>query len=126
MAEKWQDVKGYEGLYRVSDQGNVYSVKSNKRLKPSWRRTPWEWTHSLVSLYKDKKAKTCLVHRLVAEHFLPNPEGLAIVNHKDGNKQNNALQNLEWCTQKENMAHSASMGLRQKRAAERYAAYNSR
>ena len=95
--EIWKDIKGYEGLYQVSDLGNVKSLKNNKILKPSLGE------YKKVILYKNKKTKTCAIHRLVAETFLDNPEKKPQVNHKDENKHNNNVNNLEWCTHQENM-----------------------
>lgn len=109
MTETWRPVKGYENLYKVSDHGRVYSERRKRLLSPS----PVGPTgYFLVTLYNtDKTKKVTVVHRLVAEAFIPNPDGLPIVNHKDGNKQNNRIDNLEWCTQKENVAHAIRMGV---------------
>lgn len=103
--EKWKHVRGFEGLYMVSHLGGVYSLKSRRRLNPS------KTGYALVTLRKEGKSVSRPVHRLVADAFLPNPDNLLIVNHKDGNKQNNRLDNLEWCTQKENVAHAIKMGV---------------
>lgn len=101
----WKDIKGYEGLYQVSDDGHVrrfYSTKQPKILKnrPSAN-------YYIVSLSQKCKKKTVAVHRLVAEAFLEKPEGATEVNHKDSNKLNNNVSNLEWVTQKENFYHAA-------------------
>ena len=80
-------------MYAVTSCGKVYSHKSKKFLKP--RKHSCGYLQ--VSLSKNGKVKTYLVHRLVAEAYLPNPEWLPQVNHKDENKENNALPNLEWC-----------------------------
>lgn len=103
--EHWKPVPGFEGLYMVSQLGGVYSTRSRRRLSPT------KTGYAIVTLYKDGKSTSRAVHRLVAEAFLPNPDNLQIVNHKDGNKQNNRLENLEWCTQKENVAHAIKMGV---------------
>ena len=89
-----KDIIGYEGLYAVTSCGKVWSYKSKKFLKPGKRRDGY--LH--VSLYKGGEGKLYYIHRLVAEAYLPNPNGLQQVNHKDENRENNALQNLEWCT----------------------------
>ena len=94
MIEEWKDVVGYEGLYQVSNFGNIKSLFRYKRqLKPVIRNG-----YESVKLCKNKNAKFVSVHRVVAEAFIPNPQKLPIVNHKDENKQNNCVENLEWCT----------------------------
>ena len=123
MKEIWKDVQGYEGLYKVSNLGNVYSYKSKKILKKYFPVFSLGATgYNLVGLYKNGKQKMFGVHRLVAQAFIDNPLNLPIVNHKDGNKRNNAVSNLEWCTQKENVAHAIAMGvhgkIRRKRESE--------
>jgi len=112
--ETWKPIKDYEGLYEVSNLGRVHSIKSGLHLKPAAVGDPRLPGHLIVNLSKNGKYKCCLVHRLVATAFIPNPENHPIVNHKDGNKQNNAVENLEWCTQKENVAHALREGLREK------------
>lgn len=97
MKETWKNVRGYEGLYQISDLGRVKSLK--KILKPS------NSEYKRVNLYKNGKIKTYYIHRLVAEAFIPNPENKPQINHKDENKYNNNVNNLEWCTHKENMNH---------------------
>ena len=100
--EVWKDVVGYVGLYKVSDKGNVFSVGredsmgrkvSGRILKP----IPNTGGYPQVQLYKNGKRKTKYIHRLVTEAFIPNPEKLPEVNHKDENPSNNELSNLEWC-----------------------------
>ena len=93
-----KDISGYEGLYAVTSCGKVYSYRNKRFLTP--------WVNSkgylMVNLCKDGKVKKYLIHRLVAEAYLPNPENLPQINHKDENKTNNCLQNLEWCDAKYN------------------------
>lgn len=109
--EKWKDVIGFEGLYQVSDMGRVRSVdriivRSNGTLLPLKGRILPQYQklgnstmpRLYVNLCKHGKAYTKLVHRLVAEAFIPNPEKYEQVNHKDENPLNNNLGNLEWCT----------------------------
>ena len=88
-----KDIKGYEGLYGITSCGKVWSYRSNKFLKPYDNGKGYLY----VKLCKDGKMKPYRVHRLVADAYLPNPDNLSQVNHKDENKANNALSNLEWC-----------------------------
>lgn len=96
---EWCDIKGYETIYCVSNEGEVFSYKSNKILRPTIDSDGY----MIVGLYKDGAQKKQKVHRLVAEHFLENPLGFPQVNHKDENKQNNNVENLEWCDEKYNI-----------------------
>ena len=109
-SEVWKDIAGYEGLYKVSDKGNVYSVErkdsrgnkcGGRTLKPRYDKDGY----LRVTLYKDGKEKKKVIHRLVAEAFIRNPNKYPEVNHKDENKSNNELSNLEWCTRKYNINH---------------------
>ena len=99
--EIWCPIKGYESLYEVSDQGRVRSLKFGKERILKQLRTPKGYL--TVGLYKNGEDKRCYVHRLVAKTFIPNPDNLPEVNHKDENKTNNSVQNLEWCDQKYNI-----------------------
>ena len=119
MKEVWKDIKDYEGLYQVSNFGNVRSFKNlNGRglvntphnLKPQYGRHNYYAVH----LTKDKLYKNALIHRLVAETFIPNSDKLPQVNHIDGNKYNNHVNNLEWCTCKYNIRHAHDLGLHKK------------
>ena len=105
--EIWKPVKGYEGLYEVSNTGLVYSHKREKLMKPIIT----EKGYCVVVLRQDNIAHKCRIHRLVAEAFIPNPDNLPEVNHIDGDKQNNSLDNLEWCTRSENILHAYRTGL---------------
>ena len=100
----WKPVIGYEGLYEVSDQGEVRRLFPNGRTKNMklWRSA----NYYTVCLSKKCNKKTFAVHRLVADAFLTKPEKATEVNHIDGNKLNNKIENLEWVTQRENMIHS--------------------
>lgn len=93
-----KDIKGYEGLYAITPEGEVYGYKRRRFLKPASEKNGY----LRVCLCRDGEMKWYLVHRLVAEAFIPNPENLPQVNHKDENKTNNCLQNLEWCDAKYN------------------------
>lgn len=122
--EIWKDVPNYEGLYQVSNLGNVKSmprmiitknrfgeitkkVKSKKN-KPHLNKKTGYYQ---IILSKNKKTKMFLLHRLVAITFIPNPNKLPQINHKDGNKQNNCVDNLEWCTCSENIKHAFANNL---------------
>lgn len=98
IMELWKDICGYEGLYMISNLGNIKSIKKDALLKPIQNNNGY----SRVSLYKNGKYKAFSVHRLVAEAFIPNPGALPQVNHKDEDKSNNKVDNLEWCTAKYN------------------------
>ena len=108
-----KDIKGYEGLYYLDVEGNIYSYpkktrKGTRKLKPVFAGHGYYQ----VDLCKNKKIKRYLLHRLIAETFLENSENKPQVNHIDGNKLNNKLSNLEWCTRSENQLHSIRIGLR--------------
>lgn len=121
MQEIWKDVKGYERLYQVSNMGRVKSLKRtvkaangenrafNERIltlhkNKCTERHPRPIYH--VELWKENKRSVYFIHRLVATHFIDNPEGKPQVNHIDGNRENNAVTNLEWCTNSENVKHA--------------------
>lgn len=108
--EEWRDIKGFEGLYQVSNLGNV------KRLKSYWckkerivKQTPNKQGYLTLTLCKNNIKHHKRVHRLVAEAFLPNPLNLPEVNHKDECKTNNRVDNLEWCTAQYNHDYSQSI-----------------
>ncbi len=112
MIEVWKDVPNFEGLYRVSNTGKVKSfAKSNKYatqpihlLNPTINNNGY----AQVTFYKDCKRSKFSVHRLVAELFIPNPDNLPCINHKDENKLNNSVDNLEWCTVAYNNAYGTA------------------
>lgn len=97
--EIWKDCKGYEDLYQISNQGRVWSVKRQKYLKPLLNTKGYLYV-GLQS--KNGKRKTEYIHRLVAIAFIDNPNNLPQVNHKDEDRQNNCVDNLEWCDSKYN------------------------
>lgn len=110
---KWLPVVGYEGLYEVSERGDVYSIKSGRTL------TPWDSGNGYfrVELFdKSHKSKQVHVHRIVASAFIPNPHNLPYVNHKDQNKANNTASNLEWCTPEYNTNYGDAISRRVKSA----------
>lgn len=119
MIEEWKDISGYEGLYQVSSFGNVKrvrhsTVQSNgvtrnmqeKPIKPFVRNPTGKYKSYCVNLIKNKKFKTHCIARLVADAFIPNPEGKYCVNHIDGHTYNNHISNLEWATHSENAIHA--------------------
>ena len=119
MVEVWKDIKGYEGCYQVSSLGNVKSKKKwnghkyitdEKILKPSMSTTGYY----KVKLSNGKPKRDLKIHRLVAEAFINNDLSKPFVNHKDGNKLNNCIDNLEWCTASENVKHAIETGLKDK------------
>ena len=108
MEEEWKPIKGYEGLYEVSNMGRVKSLHYGKE---RIMKTPDDLAgYKRVRLTK-QTIKQKRVHRLVAEAFIPNPMNLPVVNHLDGDKYNNCVSNLEWCTKKENTNHAIKTGL---------------
>ena len=124
MTEIWLPIEGYENLYEISNLGRVRSLEhtvtnknGSKRKFPGKILKPLKNTcgYLFVNLCKNGIVRTFLIHRLVAFAFIPNPEGRTCVNHRDENKQNNSVENLEWCTAKENINY----GTRNKRASEK-------
>lgn len=107
-----KDIKGYEGLYAVTSCGKVWSYHMNNFKKPYQHNCGY----LSVNLSKNNKCKTCLIHRLVAETYLTNPDNLPQVNHKDENKFNNCLNNLEFCS----ATYNNTYGARIKKAAEKH------
>lgn len=100
-------IKNYETLYSIDIQGRLFSHVSDKYLTP--RRD--KYGYLLINLYKDKISSTFKVHRLVAETFIPNPENKLQVNHINGIKSDNRVENLEWATHSQNQRHAYSLGL---------------
>ena len=101
-----KDIKGFEGLYQITDEGQVYSLYSKKYLKPRKDKDGY----LQVNLYKDKKQYTKKIHRLVAEAFLDNSDNKKEVNHIDCQRDNNCVSNLEWVTRRENIIWQANNG----------------
>ena len=104
--EHWKAIAGYEGLYEASDLGRVRSLKFGKeRILKHFNNT---CGYLRVNLYKDGKKKTPFVHRIVADAFISKPQGLDTVNHKDEDKTNNTVSNLEWMSRGDNKRYSAN------------------
>ena len=118
MQEIWKDIKGYEGLYQVSNFGriksldkivntnNQYGNVSTKTIKGKILKQRILRKYFSIGLTKNKKQKTFFVHRIVAENFIENENNYPCINHKDGNKLNNYINNLEFTTYRENSLHS--------------------
>jgi hypothetical protein len=122
--EIWKDICGYEGLYKISNLGRVKSLQGynghtyyNRELilRPTRVLISKNYERYIIKLTKNKKSKTYKIHRLVAEAFIKNEQKKPYVNHIDGNPLNNNVENLEWCTQRENIIHSLKFGNRQKK-----------
>lgn len=106
--ETWKDIKGFEGIYQISNMGRVKSFKAdpNGRIL-SIKNSKGDYLN--IVLCHGNKRRSVKVHRLVAEAFIPNPDNKPEVNHKDGNKQNNRVGNLEWATRIENQRHALAL-----------------
>lgn len=120
MEEVWKDVVGYEGLYKISNLGNVFSNYAGRILTPGTTKDGYKY----VSLSKNKEKQMKTIHRLVATAFLSNPNNLPIVNHKDENPANNHADNLEWCTHLYNCIYNDAHIKRGKLLAKRVYRYN--
>ena len=117
--EIWKDIKGYEGLYQISNLGRVkvlprkrkngtnFYIQKERIIKPQLK----DGRYYGIGLHKNGKLKNFLIHRLVAEAFLPNTHNYKQVNHIDANKHNNRADNLEWCSQEQNLYHALVNGL---------------
>ena len=108
--EIWKDIKGYEGYYQISNYGKVKSLERYTIILNGKRTEKEKFLYQgirsgyyIVQLNKNNKRKSHQVHRLVAQAFIPNLKNKPFINHKDENRKNNYVENLEWCTQKENV-----------------------
>ena len=118
LMEEWKDIDGYNGLYKISNYGNIKSFRKSSRSSNKefyiLSCKPDNNGYCTCVLNKDGIRKSYKVHRLVAKAFIPNPNNYTDVNHKDENKSNNRIDNLEWLSHKENMNYGHALdGLKQ-------------
>jgi len=106
---KKKDIQGYEDLYEIYDDGQVYSKYSNRFLKPWINKGYYQ-----VTLCKDGKQIKHKIHRLIAIHFIPNPYNKREVDHIDKNKLNNSISNLQWATHQENLCNQSIRSTKKK------------
>lgn len=112
--EIWKDIIGFDGKYQISNEGNVRSFtkwKNGEFLKCGISGKPGPYKHVILVKTGRKDTKCFYIHRLVATHFIENPHNLPEVNHIDGNTLNNCVDNLEWCTRKQNAEHASRTGI---------------
>lgn len=107
----WKDVEGFEGLYKVSNEGVVISTPRQGSRGGVTKYYKMSHGYYEYLLCKDGKMYHVMAHRLLAKHFIPNPDNKPCVNHIDGDRNNNSLENLEWVTYKENTQHAVRSGL---------------
>lgn len=106
-SDNYRKVVGYDDYY-VTNDGRVWTNKRKNGIERFMKQRNMDGYMHVV-LYKDGKYKNCCVHRLVAQAYIPNPDNKPYINHIDGNRANNNVSNLEWCTQKENVLHSINV-----------------
>lgn len=111
VIEEWKSIKNYEGLYEVSSLGNVKSLPRNTTKGRILKQSKQAQGYRFVYLSKNGISKKHTIHRLVAQAFIPNPNNYPVINHKDGNVENNCVDNLEFCTQSHNIKEAYRLGL---------------
>lgn len=109
--EKLIPIPNYNGMYLISEEGNVFTIRRQGSAGGALKQRVKPNGYYVVDLRNNGKRSRQYVYRLVAEAFIPNPEHKKCVNHRDGNKANNHVSNLEWCTHSENMKHASEHGL---------------
>lgn len=116
MSEIWKDIPGYEGIYQISSLGRIKSLerkiktsKGERIVKEKIKKLETNGKYILIKLCKNSIIEHVSIHRLVAQVFIPNPDNLPEVNHKDENKHNNSVDNLEWCTHKYNSIYGTAI-----------------
>ena len=111
QVEVWKDIEGYGGVYQISNFGRIKSFSNRSKGKElALVRNPSGYMY--IHLWINGKCRYFRVHRLLAKAFIPNPENKPEINHKNGIKDDNKVENLEWCTHKENMEHAFKIGLK--------------
>lgn len=109
--EIWKDIKGFEGSYEINRNGEVRRIKRKVKGYSYLKSTVMKIGYCIYAFSVKGKVTKHYMHRLVAEHFIENPEGYNYVNHLNGIKTDNRVENLEWCTQSRNIQHSFDTGL---------------
>ena len=116
--EQWQPIPGYEEVYEASNLGNIRSNRNKRHYGKQLKAYVNKKGYRVIHLCLDGVEKSHKVNRLIAKTWIPNPNTAPEVNHIDGNKENDAITNLEWCTRSENMIHAYRTGLQQKKLGE--------
>jgi len=116
MEEMWKPIIGFEGKYEISNLGRVKSLPRYKQPIERILIPCVSTEYACVNLRDGKKGHTKHIHRLIADHFIQNPSNKSTVNHKDGDKHNNSIENLEWASYGENNVHALNAKLRKPRA----------